>query len=128
MCFKLLPVLTLVLALFACQRQTSLGQTSDKDGTLIVRVMWGDEYNTPAKVVYIEARGFVRQIDSSKSFLLKNTSAGQYEASLPPGYYDVFVSEDSSTPRCRRVMIHGGSPTYWTLKLEIDDVYLPHMR
>jgi hypothetical protein len=35
---------------------------------------------------------------SEKSFVLKMVKPGRYEAALPPGVYDVFVSEASSTP------------------------------
>lgn len=48
----------------------------------------------------------------------------KYETSLPPGSYDVFVSEGTSMPRCRRLRIRPELPTYWALKLEIDDVYM----
>ena len=99
------------------------GRPSDKDGTLVVLVTWGDIDNTPANDVYIEAHGFVRKYNSEKSFTLNMSHAGRYEASLPPGVYDVFVSESTSIPRCRRVLISPGFAGYWTLKLETDDVY-----
>ena len=99
------------------------GQTSQREGTLIVKVTWGDIDNTPANDVYVEAYGFVEKYDASKSFVLKMPHNGHYEASLPPGVYDVFVSEEGSVPRCRRVLIKPGLSTYWTLKLEIDEVY-----
>jgi len=98
-------------------------QASQKDGALVVKVTWGDIDNTPANDVYVEAYGFVEKYDSTKSFILKMSHDGQYEASLPPGFYDVFVSESGSMPRCRRLFIKPGLTTYWTLKLEIDDVY-----
>ena len=96
----------------------------EKDGTLVVLVTWGDVDNTPANDVYIEAHGFVVKDSAEKSFVLKMAQAGRYEAALPPGVYDVFVSEGSSIPRCRRVLVTAGRTGYWTLKLEHDDVYL----
>ena len=99
----------------------------EKDGTLVVLVTWGDIDNTPADDVYVEAYGFVRKYNTSKSFVLKMPKAGRYEASLPPGVYDVFVSEGTSIPRCRRVLITSGYTGYWTLKLEIDVVYTEKM-
>jgi hypothetical protein len=99
----------------------------EKDGTLVLLVTWGDVDNTPADDVYVEAYGFVRKYNTSKSFVLKMSKAGRYEASLPPGVYDVFVSEGTSEPRCRRVLIGAGSTGYWTLKLEIDEVYTDQM-
>jgi hypothetical protein len=98
------------------------GPSLGKDGTLVVLVTWGDVDNTPATDVYVEAYGFVRKNNSEKSFVLKMSRPGRYEASLSPGVYDVFVSEGSSIPRCRRMVISPGFTGYWTLKLEIDDV------
>jgi len=99
------------------------GQTPHEEGALVVNVTWGDIYNTPANDVYVEVYGFVEKYDSTKSFVLKMSRNGEYKASVPPGVYDVFVSEGTSVPRCRRLFIKPGLTTYWTLKLEIDDVY-----
>jgi hypothetical protein len=103
-------------------------QASQKDGAIVVLVTWGDIDNTPANNVYVEAYGFVSKYNSKKSFLLKMSHDGQYETSLPPGVYDVFVSEANSVPRCRRLLVRAGLTTYWTLKLEIDDVYADTQR
>ena len=118
-----LTVLVLLLALLPMQKASEEGRQPEKNGTLVVLVTWGDDDNTPANDVYIEAHGFVREYNSERSFSLKSSTAGRYEASLPPGVYDVFVSESTSEPRCRRVRIVGGLPSTWTLKLEIDEVY-----
>ena len=115
--------LVLLLALWPVQNASVAAWPPEKSGTLVVRVTWGDDDNTPAKNVYIEARGFVREGNSEKSFVLKSSSPGQYEASLPAGIYDVFVSEKVSEPRCRRMRIVAGLPSTWTLKLEFDEVY-----
>ena len=118
-----LSVALLLLVLLPTQKAGEGGQQSEKNGTLVVRVTWGDDDNTPANDVYIEAHGFVREYNSEKSFVLKSSAAGRYEVSLRPGVYDVFVSEGTSEPRCRRMRIVGGLPSTWTLKLEFDEVY-----
>jgi hypothetical protein len=118
-----LKLLVLLLALLPTQKAGEEGRQPEKNGTLVVRVTWGDDDNTPANDVYIEAHGFVREYNSEKSFVLKSSTPGRYEASLPPGVYDVFVSEGTSEPRCRRMRIVGGLPSTWTLKLEIDEEY-----
>lgn len=101
----------------------SASEVSQKDGALVVKVTWGDIDNTPANDVYVEAYGFVDKLHSKKSFVLKMSHEGQYVASLPAGVYDVFISEGASVPRCRRVLIRSGMTKYWTVKLEVDDVY-----
>ena len=97
---------------------------SDKDGRVAVSVTWDDAERTPATGVYIEAHGFAVNYVSEKSFVFKMVKAGQYEAALPPGVYDVFVSEASSFPRCRRVLVTAGHTGQLPLMLEHDDVYL----
>ena len=116
---KYWSVLVLLLALLA----TGRADDNDKDGTLAVFVTWGDVDNTPATNAYVEAYGFVRRYDSKKSFVLKRLRPGQYEASIPPGVYDVFVSAGTSVPACKRVLIRTDSTTSWTLKLKVDYVY-----
>lgn len=101
-----------------------VNRTSVKGGTLIVLVMWDDVDKTPATGVYIEAHSFAVENVGEKTFVLKMAKAGRYEATLPPGVYDVFVSEASSTPRCRRLLVTEGYTGYWNLMLEHDDVYL----
>lgn len=118
---KYLSILLLVVLLWP-GKALNAGQGSE-NGALIVRITSGDNANSPAHDVYVEAYGFVKKSGAMKSFVLKMTDPGQFEGQLPSGIYDVFVSEDESVPRCRRVLITPGLPTYWTLKLEYDDVY-----
>lgn len=95
-----------------CRANCSLERQSSSaaQGTLVVLVNWGDLNNTPATDVWIEAHGFVPKYHSERSFVLKLFQPGQYQASLPPAVYDVFVSEGTSLPRCKRVLITPGLP------------------
>lgn len=119
---KCLSALVILLALLPIGWADDRDTSADK-GTFVVLVTWGDVDNTPADDVYIEAHGFVREYNSEKSYTLSMSRAGRYEASLPPGVYDVFVSEGVSVPACKRVLIRAGETMSWTLKLENDYVY-----
>jgi hypothetical protein len=121
-----LGYLGLFVFLLTASNFVGADQASEKDGRLIVNVTWGDSDNTPAENVLVEAHAYTfgTNAPSEKSTVLKATRQGRYESSLQPGLYDVFVSEATSVPRCKRVLIKAGEPRYWTLKLEIDDVYL----
>lgn len=120
--FKLINILALMLMLFSGKNPANASQVAEKYGTLIVDVTWQD--NTPANSIYVEAHGYVIKYQATKSFVLKLSHDGEYTASLPPGIYDVFVSESSSWPRCRRIVINSGLSTSWQLKLEIDDAHM----
>lgn len=95
-----------------------------KDTTFAVLVTWDDAYKTPTTGAYVEAHSFNVNGVSEKSFVLRIVKPGQYEAALPPGVYDVFVSEASSMPRSKRVLINEGGGPVWSLMLEHDDIYL----
>jgi len=120
---RYLSVLVILLTLISTMSADQSSRPVEKDGTFIVLVTWGDVNNTPATDVYVEAYGFVPKYGTEKSFLLKRTAPGRYQASLPPAVYDVFVSEGTSMPRCRRVLITPGHTGDWTLRLKIDEIY-----
>jgi hypothetical protein len=121
--FKYLGVLVLLAVFLRTGKTDDANSSAGKDGTLVVNVTWGDVDNTPATDAFIEAHGFVPKYNSQRSFILKMSREGQYEAPLPPAVYDVFISEGTSIPACKRVLIKAGSITNWTLKLENDYVY-----
>jgi hypothetical protein len=126
----LLALLVLGTALGVAQSEPakrvlpSASSAAEKDGTLVVLVRWGDIDNTPATHVYIEAHGYVVKDDAQESFVLKTVRAGRYEATIPPGVFDVFVSDGTSLPTCKRVLIVSGKIKYWRLKLANDYVFL----
>jgi hypothetical protein len=121
-----LKSLLIALLIFGMSQCVSAAPLLEKDVTLVVLVTWGDVDNTPAQNVYVEAHGYVANLKAEKSFILKMVRAGRYETSLPPGVYDVFVSESTSEPRCRRMRVRDGDPDTWTLKLETDEIYTQH--
>jgi hypothetical protein len=118
-------VFVLFFILFANARAAYAPHPLEHEGELVIHVTWGDNDNTPANDVYAEAHGWVWADNGSsfKSFVLNMTHAGEYKTSLPPGVYDVFISEGGSVPACKRVLIKQGLTTDWTLKLELDHVY-----
>jgi hypothetical protein len=116
-------VFPLLLLPLATAKLANAVPLPEKDGTLVVLVTWGDVENTPAKGVYVEAYGYVVKSDAYKSFVSTMVRDGRYEVSLPPGVYDIFVSDGSSEPRCRRMRIMPGGTSTWTLKLENDEVF-----
>ena len=107
--------------LVGTQTHLNAAPPAETNGTLRVLITWGDTDNTPATGVYVEAYGYVASSRSMQSFVFKMLEAGRYEVSLPPGLYDVFISDASSIPRCRRMLVTSGRVNVWLLKLETDD-------
>lgn len=126
---KFFSVLIFLLAFLAPERHNSSFSPEEKDGTLVVLLNWKDvtyDPNGPFPPVYVEAYGFVSKYHKTKSFVLKSAVFGRHEASLPPGVYDVFVSEGTSFPVCKRVRVTEGETTTVSLQLEVDEVNTQH--
>lgn len=116
--------LIIILLLLASLSATVLGYSTEKEGALVVSVTYGDLDNTPANTAYVEASGTMSTDGSRKSFVLKQLLPGRYQTSLPPGIYDIFVSEGTSEPACRRIQIAPGATNTWSVKLTMDEQYL----
>ena len=91
----------------------------NKSGKLVVRALIGDN-NTPSKDAFVYIRGNLGQ----PSTALSPTRDGWFEISLKPGLYDVFVSEGSSLPMCKRIEVKPNYTKMYTAKLEADDDHL----
>jgi hypothetical protein len=119
-----MPSTTILFAFLLVGMLTHLhaAPPAESNGTLRALITWGDMDNTPAERVYVEAYGYVASSKSRQSFIFKMLEAGRYEVSLPPGLYDVFISDGSSIPRCRRMRVTSGKVSAWIAKLKNDEV------
>jgi hypothetical protein len=118
----LLGVASVVIVLLSFVKADAL-RTSEQEGTLVVFVKWGDLNHSAAQNVYVEARGFVVSQRIEKSFVLVSSGvAGRYEGHVPAGIYNVFVSDESSYPQCKRLVIKDGRVNTWAVNLAFDNV------
>ena len=116
-------IIAFVLSSQFCGIAFAADQPSQTTGRLVLIVTLGDIDNTPANHVIIQVYGEGSDHVWGHAISMQRSKDGQYEATLGPGKYDVFLSQSGSVPRCRRVAIRPGLSTYWTVKLEIDDIY-----
>jgi hypothetical protein len=122
---KSFSLLIFLLAFLAPERHNASYQPEEKDGKLVVLLTWKDvkhDPNGPFPPVYVEAYGFVSKYNETKSFVLESSHFGRHERPLPSGVYDVFVSQGTSFPVCKRVRVTEDSTTTLSLQLEIDTV------
>lgn len=115
----------LCLFTFCWPIASSSAQAAEKEGKLVVIVAQGED-NSAARDSFVYIRGYQPKYLGEVSFTPKAIRAGWYEASLPPGLYDVLVSEGSSLPRCKRVEIKAAESKFWSLRLEVDDEHMQH--
>jgi len=55
-----------------------------------------------------------------KDIVVEVDSTGHFEVTLPPGFYDVFVSAMAFSPKCRKVRVRAGEVVTFDAKLRID--------
>src|SRR5579863_6503293 len=89
-----------IVFLFCLMSPTSGANQVGQEGKLIVTVLLGDN-NAPARDAFVYIREDMKEISRS----ISASNPGMFEISLSPGLYDVFVSEGSSLPICKRVEI-----------------------
>ena len=81
------------------------------------RVVYGD---TPMRRAFVYVRD-----PRGKSDTLANLDAdGGFSVMLPPGLYDIFVSEASFLPTCQRVEVIDGQKTRVSIHLQTDEEHL----
>jgi hypothetical protein len=125
---KRISKMTILFAslLIGTQMNINAAPLADDNGTLRAQITLGDMDNTPGPGVYVEAHGYSTSSRSYQSFVFKMLKPGRYEVSLTPGLYDVFISDGSSIPQCRRMRVTSGEVSVWTVKLRLDEAHLNH--
>jgi hypothetical protein len=98
-------------------------QPSSDVGFLAISVTTGDDQG-PSSSAFVLVRGYRPVFNGESSTMLKATHDGFFETRLPPGVYDIFVSEVSSVPMCKRVEIVGGNIEHYTANLKLDNEHL----
>jgi len=59
-------------------------------------------------------------VGMEKDLRLEADEKGEYEAELPPGFYDVFIYSDAFSPECRKLRIKPGETVTYSPKLKLD--------
>lgn len=97
--------------------------SSQTEGRLVVSVTIGDD-KQPYSNAVVYVRGYRPQYNGETSTILQASQKGRFEASLPPGLYDIFVSDASSIPMCKRVEIVANETEHYTASLTADVEHL----
>lgn len=115
---------SLILLLLCCQIVVSgSGQASPGVGFLAIAVTIGDD-RVPATSAYVFVRAYRPVYNGESSMVPRASHDGYFETALAPGIYDIFVSEVSSLPLCKRVEIVTGQTEHYTANLKIDHDHL----
>jgi len=64
--------------------------------------------------------GLTTNVGIKQDLVLTTDDAGNVEAELPPGFYDIFVSANAFTPVCRKLRVRSNSGRQLTLQMPLD--------
>lgn len=98
-----------------------IGQGVRKSGSLSGRVFSGA---TPLYRAFVYVRDPVWKNDT----LVPVDSNGTFRTTLRAGLYDVFVSEATYVPVCKRVEITGGQNISFSAELQLDREHLENAK
>jgi hypothetical protein len=66
--------------------------------------------------------GLNTNVGLSSDLSIETNQDGEFASSLPPGFYDVFVSAMAFTPNCRKVRINAKESVSYNAKLIFDPI------
>jgi hypothetical protein len=106
----------LALALPAMAGQISLrGAVSDSSGAPIpgasITIHWD---------LSGSKTGLQTNVGIKADVSVKTDAKGLFQAEVPPGFYDLFVSSSGFSPQCRKVRVRQGQVTTYSPKLHVD--------
>jgi len=64
--------------------------------------------------------GLRSNVGIKQALMVETDARGEFEADLPPGFYDVFVSASAFSPECRKVRIKPGETATYNPRLKVD--------
>jgi hypothetical protein len=113
-----------IVLLLCCPIVASVDdQAAQRVGFLAVSVSIGDGH-MPLTSAFVFVRGYRPVYHGESSAVLTQTKDGYFETSLPPGLYDVFVSDADALPACKRVAIVAGQVEHYGVNFKVDEEHL----
>jgi hypothetical protein len=115
-------ILVMMLTVVLPTQASLQGTVSDSSGAAIpaalVMVHWDSSGSRT---------GLKDIVGISSDVILKADSKGFYSASIPPGFYDVFVSSPAFSPQCRKVRVRQDQVIVYSPKLEVDPLIVKEL-
>lgn len=64
--------------------------------------------------------GLKSNVGIPSDMIVETNSRGQFQANLPPGFYDVFVTAMAFSPKCEKIRITANKVVILNMKLEVS--------
>lgn len=113
---RVLFVLGILLFPSAGQPKSSLkGEVKDTEGAAIAGARIVVHWDPAGSRV-----GLTSNIGIEKDLQLIADQSGNFDADLPPGFYDLFVSASAFSPSCTKIRVKAGMTVTYTTKLKLN--------
>ncbi len=109
-------ILLLCLSFVLAEQQSAIsGQITDPNGAAIANARVIVHWDPSGSVV-----GLKDNIGIQQDVVVTTDASGRYSASVPAGFYDVFVSAMAFTPTAAKVRVKNGKTAVhdWALKVD----------
>jgi hypothetical protein len=73
------------------------------------------------------AVGLSTNVGLPNDLSLRSNKEGQFDAELPPCFYDVFISATAFSPECRKVRVKPGQTTRYHARLKTDPLVIKEL-
>ena len=112
-------VLVLVFLCLSClpaEPQSAItGQITDSEGAVIANARVLIHWDSSGSTV-----GLTENIGTKQDVIVVADTNGEYSATVPSGFYDVFVSATAFTPTAAKVVVKRGQRSRYSVKLKAD--------
>jgi hypothetical protein len=115
------PIIT-TLVLFLCISSISarpqseiVGQVTDSEGAVLAKARVLLHWDPSGSTV-----GLMDNIGTKQDVTALTDANGNYSFTVPPGFYDVFVSAMSFTPASAKIRVKQGHRATFNTKLRVD--------
>lgn len=99
--------------------QTLAGTVTDDSGGVIANAQIAVHWDKSGADV-----GLSTNVGIPNDLILQSNKMGQFQAELPPGFYDVFISAMGFSPQCRKMRIKVGHVARYDAKLKVDSLVI----
>jgi hypothetical protein len=111
----LVLVFLCLTCLSADPQSTITGQITDSEGAVIANARVFVHWDSSGSAV-----GLTDNIGTKQDVIVVTDASGHYSASVPAGFYDVFVSASAFTPIAAKVIVKQAQKAMLNAKLYVD--------